>query len=83
MKIYSNQLILEGSSALPTSGIQTTEQEWFFIYNSETKTIITEVAKGPTIIRSPLTLVVADTPEECQQYISAHELVLSEYLKEN
>ena len=83
MKIYSNQLTLENISAFPSDGVQTAKGEWSFIYDSEIKKIITEPIQSSVIIYSPLTLVVANSLKECQEYISTNELLYSEYLEDN
>lgn len=83
MKKYSNQITSQDSIPFPSDGIQTTEEEWSFIYNSETKKIMTEPMQGSMLIYSPLTLVITDSLEECQQYISNNELSYAEYLEDN
>ena len=83
MKIYSNQLASENVSLFPSDGIQTTQEEWSFVYDSETKKIMTEPMQGSMLIYSPLTLVITDSLEECQQYISNNELSYAEYLEDN
>lgn len=37
MKIYSNQFISESNIVLTEDGMQTTQEEWWFIYDFETK----------------------------------------------
>jgi hypothetical protein len=83
MKIYSNQLVSENVSLFPSDGIQTTKEEWSFIYDSEIKKIIKEPTQGSMLIYSPLTLVVANSLKECKEYISTNELLYSEYLENN
>jgi hypothetical protein len=82
MKVYSNQLVSEDIIPFP-SGIQITNNEWWFIYNQEMKEIASKPIQCSAIINSPLTVVVADTLQECEEYISTNELILPEYLKEN
>jgi hypothetical protein len=82
MKVYSNQLISEDIVPFP-SGIQTTNNEWWFIYNQETKEITSKPMQCSALVYSPLTLVIADTLYECGQYISTNELSYPEYLEEN
>lgn len=82
MKIYSNQLVLENFEPFP-SGLQTTSDEWWFIYNQETKEIASKPMQCSALVYSPLTLVIADGLDECGQYISTNELSYPEYLEEN
>ncbi len=79
MKIYSNQFISENNISLTENGIQTTQEEWWFVYDYETKKIIAHPEKGCMHIRSPFTIIVANTLEECQEYISTHGLSYPEY----
>ena len=82
MKAYSNQIVSENFEPFP-SELQTTSNEWWFIYNLENKEIVSEIMQCSAIINSPLTVVVADTLEECEQYISTNRLSSPEYLEEN
>jgi hypothetical protein len=82
MKAYSNQIVSENFEPFP-SEFQTTSDEWWFIYNLENKEIISEIMQCSAIINSPFTIVIADSLQECEEYISTNELILPEYLKEN
>lgn len=51
------------------------DSQWWFLYDEATKKVII----GPRIssgkISSPHTLVVADTQEECENFISNNDLI--------
>jgi len=54
--------------------IVATDVQWWFLYNTITKVILTEPSLCSGTISSPLTLVIADTEEECNTYIASNDL---------
>lgn len=50
-------------------------EQWWFIYNETTKRVIVTPRTSSGKISSPHTLVVADTQEECENYIVNNNLV--------
>jgi len=82
MKAYSNQIVSENFEPFP-SGLQTTSDEWWFIYNLENKEVVSKPMQCSALAYSPFTIVVADSLEECEQYISTNGLSSPEYLEEN
>ena len=56
----------------------TTENDWWFIF-SEDKHIVVEPLQCSGGTSSPHTMVVADTFEECEEYIEEHNLVYNKY----
>ncbi len=56
------------------SNLLTTENEWWFIF-SEDKHIVVEPLQCSGGTSSPHTMVVADTLEELEQYITENELI--------
>jgi hypothetical protein len=77
IKIYSNQNI-DNQEVIPSpSEIQTTEQDWWMVYDADTKEIAVEPLQCSGYTSSPLTMVIADTEEELNQYISENNLLYS------
>jgi molybdopterin biosynthesis enzyme MoaB len=54
--------------------IETTQDEWIMMYDDETKKIIMEPLQCSGSHTCAITLVVADTKEELEQYILEHGL---------
>ena len=79
MTIYSNQLNSEIVIPFP-SEVYTNDQEWWFIYNSETKEIIIEPQQCSGYTSSPFTMIVTNSKEELEQYISENGLFI-EFLR--
>ena len=52
----------------------TTENDWWFIYGEDNR-IVVEPRQCSGSICSPHTMVVADTLEELEQYITDNELI--------
>jgi hypothetical protein len=78
MKVYSNQ-ILDAEWIIPfPDEVHTTEQEWWMIYNADTKVIVIEPLQCSGYTSSPFTMVIADTKEELLQYIKQNNLIFSE-----
>jgi hypothetical protein len=76
-KVYSNQN-LNNQEVIPSlQEVQTTEQEWWMIYDADTKEITVGPQQCSGFTSSPLTMVVADTKEELEQYIVDNGLVYS------
>lgn len=55
----------------------TTEDQWWMIYDAETKKIIIEPQQCYGYTSSPLTMVVEDTKEELENYIIDLNLLYS------
>lgn len=79
MKIYSNQFISENTIPFTEDGIETSQEDWWFAYNYETKEIVLDPYEGRAHIRSQFTIIVANSLEECKEYISTHGLSYPEY----
>jgi hypothetical protein len=76
MRIYSNQNI-NAEHVIPfPDEVHTTEQEWWMIYNADTKVIVIEPLQCSGYTSSPFTMVIADTKEELDQYIADHGLTV-------
>ena len=74
MKIYSNQNVnVEQVIPFPDE-VHTTDQEWWMIYDADTKVIVIEPLQCSGYTSSPFTMVIADTREELEQYITDHGL---------
>ncbi|NBP02785.1 MAG: hypothetical protein EBU90_22245 [Proteobacteria bacterium] len=75
MKIYSNQT-LNAEHVIPFPGdVHTTEQDWWMVYDADTKIIAVEPLQCSGYTSSHLTMVVADTKQELEQYIQDHDLI--------
>lgn len=78
MKIYSNQNVnVEQVIPFPDE-VHTTDQEWWMIYDADTKVIVIEPLQCSGYTSSPFTMVIADTEKELEQYIIDNGLILSE-----
>lgn len=55
--------------------IETTQDEWIMMYDDETKEVLVEPQQCSGSHTCAITLVVADTKEELEQYIVDNELV--------
>lgn len=74
IKVYSNQ---EKPGVIPTvDGINTTETEWWMIYDVYTLQIIIPPQQCSGGTSSPFTMVISDTREELEQYIQDNGLIL-------
>lgn len=74
MKIYSNQNV-NVEHVIPFSAeVHTTEQDWWMIYDADNKIILVEPLNCAGYTSSPLTMVVADSKEELNQYIVDNNL---------
>jgi hypothetical protein len=74
IKIYSNQIISEEVIPFPNE-VYTTDQNWWMIYDAATKQVAVEPMQCSGCTSSPLTIVVADSKEELEQYIADNELI--------
>jgi hypothetical protein len=52
------------------SNVVTNESVWWFIFDNSNKTIIIDPMQCCGITSSPFTMVIADTKEEADQFIS-------------
>ena len=74
MKIYPNQNVnVEQVIPFPDE-VHTTDQEWWMIYDADTRVIVIEPLQCSGYTSSPFTMVIADTKEELEQYITDHGL---------
>ena len=77
IKVYSNQNLNNQGTISSPKEIYTTEQEWWMVYDADTKDIVVEPIQCSGNTSSPLTMVVADTKEELEEYITENGLVYS------
>jgi hypothetical protein len=85
MRIYTNQN-LDNEEIIPSPyEVETTEQDWWMIYDADTKEVVVEPQQCSGFTSSPLTMVIADTEEELDQYIVDNGLIYlsSEFLINN
>jgi hypothetical protein len=74
-KIYTNQNIINEEVVPFTSEVQTTDQDWWMIYNSDKKELIVEPQQCSGFTSSPFTMVVSDNKEELDQYIVDNQII--------
>jgi hypothetical protein len=74
IRIYTNQDLGNEEIISSPYEVETTEQDWWMIYDADTKEIIVEPQQCSGYTSSPLTMVVADTEEELNQYIVDNDL---------
>jgi len=75
MKIYSNQNV-NAEHVIPfPDEVHSTEQDWWIIYDADNKIIVVEPLQCAGYTSSHLTMVIADTQEELEQYIQDHGLI--------
>jgi hypothetical protein len=79
IKIYTNQNIKNQHVILSPLEVQTTKQDWWMIYDNTTKEVVVEPQQCSGYTSSPLTIVVADTKEELDQYIVDNDLNILMY----
>lgn len=79
IKIYSNQNINSEADVASPQGVHTTELDWWMIYDADAKIIVSAPQQCLGYTSSPLTMVVADSKEECDQYIADNELTYPNY----
>jgi len=78
MKIYSNQNV-NAEQIIPfPDEVHTTELDWWMIYDADTKVITIQPIQCSGYTSSPLTMVIADTEEELEQYIADHALKIGD-----
>jgi hypothetical protein len=74
IKIHSNQNI-NGENVFPVpSEVYTNDQQWWMIYDANDKKISVNPQQCSGYTSSPLTMVVADSEEELNQYILENNL---------
>ncbi len=56
--------------------IEVTPEQWWFLYNEETKIIIEGPEQCCGSITSPDSLIIGDTEEELDQYIIDNDLII-------
>lgn len=71
IKIYSNQ------SLESAQNVHTTDQEWWMIFDPNSKKVIVKPQQCSGYTSSPLTMVVAESKEELDQYIIDNNLIIS------
>lgn len=74
IKIYSSQISTEEVIPFPDQ-VHTTDENWWMIYDATTKQITVEPMQCSGYTSSPLTMVIADTEEELEQYIKDNGLI--------
>jgi len=73
-KIYTNQNINNEEVVPFPSEVQTTDQDWWMIYNSDTKELVVNPQQCSGLTSSPFTMVVSDNKEELEQYIIYNQI---------
>lgn len=58
------------------SNLLTDENDWWFIFNEDSRLVFIKPQQCSGCTSSPHTMVVADTLEECMAYIAQHGLLL-------
>jgi|GEM_PF-604315 len=77
MKIYSNQNVnVEQVIPFPDE-VHTTDQEWWMIYDADTKVIAIEPLQCSGYTSSSFTMVISNTEEELLEYIKQNNLIYS------
>lgn len=75
IRIYTQQN-LQNEAVIPSpSEIHTSEQDWWMIYDIDTKEIMVTPQQCSGYTSSPFTMVIADTQEELGQYIQENDLI--------
>ena len=73
-KIYTNQNI-NNEEVIPfPSEVQTTDQDWWMIYDVDTKELTVPPQQCSGFTSSPFTMVVSDSKEELDQYIVDNQI---------
>lgn len=61
--------------------VETNQDQWWFVYEEPSKNVIVEPQQCSGYTSGPHTMVIADTKEECDQYIADNNLIhLEPYL---
>ena len=55
--------------------IQTVETDWWFLFDSESLKIVTEPQQCSGYTTSPYSMFVADSLEECEEYIEDNGII--------
>jgi len=71
IKVHSNQ-----NSTL-TENIHTTEEDWWMIFDPDSKKVIVKPQQCSGYTSSPLTMVITETKEELNQYIIDNDLIIA------
>ena len=58
------------------NNIETTQEQWWMLYNDETKIVIEGPFHCSGYTSSPNVMVIADTEEELEQYIIDNDLIV-------
>lgn len=83
IKIYTGQNIESEDVISTVSEIQTTEQDWWFIYDADTKEGLSDPMQCKGFTSSPLTMIVSDSKEEIEQYITDNNITIKYSRKSN
>jgi hypothetical protein len=77
IRIYTNQ-VSDNQEVIPfPSEVETTEKDWWMIYDADTKVIAIEPLQCSGYTSGPLTMVISDTKEELDQYIIDNKLLFN------
>lgn len=71
IKVHSNQ-----NSTL-TENIHTTEEDWWMIFDPDSKKVIVKPQQCSGYTSSPLAMVIAETKDELNQYIIDNGLIIA------
>ncbi len=58
---------------------QTSDTDWWFLYNDETKDVLIEPNQRRSYVSSPHIMVIGDTEEELLTYIEDNDLIVSDF----
>ena len=58
------------------NNIETTQEQWWILYNDETKIVIVNPLQCSGYTSSPNVMVIADTEEEILAYIEENDLII-------
>lgn len=67
---------------LNADNIETTQDDWWFLYNSETRIVISGPMQCSGYTTSPHIMIIGDTKDELLAYIDENNLTISVYESE-
>jgi hypothetical protein len=71
IKIYSNQNLTSPQN------VHTTEEDWWMVFDPASKNVVVQPQQCSGYTSSPLTMVIAETKDELNQYIIDNDLIIA------